>query len=315
MPPKLDDATPGVKLLRLFRKLMLDGRRHFQTDLAEELQCSPQTIIRLTAEIESVVGASLESGLEYRRRWYQIRTLSRSRLGLDFEEVRYLSICRDLAATSLPKQILQRVDDSIFNLSVLMADQGYAEREKAQQPQVTFFAKGRIDYSPHYKNIDKLLEASEERRICLVSYKASGKAESKEHRFAPGRIISMNNALYILGADVTENFREVRHFTNLAIHRIQSVTFTDRTFKFDLPAIEPGTFGLPWHEPRTFCVSFKAGKAADYVRERIWSNNQKMEDTADGGLRLEITTTSEPELMAWVRSFGDEVESCREEGV
>ena len=72
MPRKMDpDTTPGVKLLRLFRKLMLDGRKHFQTDLAEELQCSPQTVIRLVAEIESVVGASLESGLENRRRWYQ----------------------------------------------------------------------------------------------------------------------------------------------------------------------------------------------------------------------------------------------------
>ncbi|MBO4300622.1 MAG: WYL domain-containing protein, partial [Desulfovibrio sp.] len=45
--------------------------------------------------------------------------------------------------------------------------------------------------------------------------------------------------------------------------------------------------------------------AADYVRERIWAESQKMEDTEDGGVLLEITTRSEPELMAWVRSFGD----------
>ena len=37
MPSKYDqDSTPGVKLLRLFRKLLADGRRHYQSDLAAE---------------------------------------------------------------------------------------------------------------------------------------------------------------------------------------------------------------------------------------------------------------------------------------
>ncbi|MDR0339519.1 MAG: hypothetical protein LBH65_04510, partial [Desulfovibrio sp.] len=68
MPSKHDqDTTPGVRLLRMFRKLMLDGRRHFQLDLAAEYQCSPQTIIRMAGEIEAVIGTSLESGLENRR--------------------------------------------------------------------------------------------------------------------------------------------------------------------------------------------------------------------------------------------------------
>ena len=38
MPSKLDpDARTGDKLLRLFRKLLFDNRRHFQQDLAREL--------------------------------------------------------------------------------------------------------------------------------------------------------------------------------------------------------------------------------------------------------------------------------------
>jgi hypothetical protein len=309
MPSKIDpDSTPGVKLLRMFRKLMLDGRRHFQVDLADELQCSPQTVIRMAGEIEAVIGASLESGLENRRRWYQIKTISRSRLGLDFEELRYLSVCRDLAASSLPEQVRVRVDDTIFNLSMLMADQGFAEREKAQKAQFTFFSKGRIDYTPHFEHIEKLLQAAEEKRICLVRYKAAGKREDKEHRFAPGRMVSMSNALYVIGAGVTENFREMRHLTNLAIHRITDVTLTERNFAFAMPEAEPNAFGLPWHKPRTFRIRFKPGKTADYVRERIWAEEQKIEDTEDGGVLLELTTRSEPELRAWVRSFGEEAE-------
>jgi hypothetical protein len=202
------------------------------------------------------------------------------------------------------------VDDTIFNLSVLMADQGFAEREKAQKTQFTFFSKGYIDYTSHFAHIEKLLQAAEDHLICLVRYKAAGKSEDREHRFAPNRIVSMNGALYVLGAGVTDNFREIRHLTNMAIHRITDVTLTERQFIFVMPEVEPNTFGLPWQESRTFNICFKAGKAADYVRERIWADNQTLVDTEDGGVLLKLTTRSEPEIMAWVRSFGDEASFC-----
>lgn len=307
MMQKLDsDSTTGAKLLRLFQKLMLDGRKHYQADLATFLNCSKQTVMRLIAEIEGVIGVSLETGLDRRRRWYQIKAISRNRLGLEFEELRYLSICRDLAAPYLPDQIKKRVDESIFNFSMLMADQGFAEREKAQKQQCAFFSKGRIDYSPHFEHIERLVLAMEGKRICLVRYKAAGKSKAKEHRFAVSRIVSMNNALYALGAGVTEDFKEIRHLTNLAIHRIHDVTLTDKLILFDIPESDPGMFGLPWHEPRMFRIRFVPGKAADYVRERIWADQQKLEELEDGGVLLELTTRSEPEVMAWVRSFGEE---------
>jgi predicted DNA-binding transcriptional regulator YafY len=217
-----------------------------------------------------------------------------------------LSICRDLAGNALPEQISERIDDTILRLSMLLNDQSFANRESVQQRQFAFFSKGHIDYTPHYSNIEKLMQAAEERLICLVRYKAAGKTEVKEHRFAPGRMASMSNTLYVLGAGVTEDFRKFRHFTNLAVHRIQDVIVTDKKFVFAIPEAEPNNFGLPWHEPKTFRVSFKPGKAADYVRERIWADQQKLEEQPDGGVILKLTTRSEPEFMAWVRSFGEE---------
>ena len=219
----------GSKLLRLFQLLMLDGHRHYQTDLQEYLNCSKQTIIRLMGEIENVIGGHLVSGLENRKRWYQIRTIARSRLGLEYEELRYLSFCRDLAVPYLPEQVKKRVDESIFNFSLLMADTAYAHRENVQGSQFTFYSKGRIDYTPHYEHLERLVEGIEEKLVCLVRYKAAGAKQSKEHRFAPKRIVSMNNALYVLGAGVTEDYRSLRHLTNLAVHRIRDVVKTDKS--------------------------------------------------------------------------------------
>jgi len=305
---KQDDSSKGCKLLRLFQRLMLDGRRHYQADLSEWLSCSKQTVIRLMGDIEGVIGAHLVTGLDGHKRWYQIRSISRSRLGLEFEELRYLSICRDLASPYLPEQIRTRVDESIFNFSMLMADTAYADREKAQCSQFLFHSKGRIDYSPHFEHLERLVTATEEKRICLVHYKAAGRTQIKEHRFAPQRIVSMNNALYVLGASVTEDYMSLRYLTNLAIHRVQDVILTDKPILFDIPEEDPGLFGLPWHEPRTFRIKFKPGRASDYVRERIWSESQELTEEPDGGVILSISTRSEPELSSWVRSFGDEVE-------
>ena len=304
MPNKISDATAGQKLLEMFRQLMLDGRRHFQSELAQEYECSPQTIGRMAAEIESVIGPSLEAGFESRRKFYRIRSLHRRMLPLEYEELRYLSICRDLAGHILPEEAARRVDSTILNLSVLMADQAYADREKVQKTQVSFFHKGYIDYSPQQAVIDRLLQAIEEKRVCLVHYRAAGREEARVHRVVPSALASQSNALYLLGAMVTPR-NEFKSLTNMAVHRILEVDLTDKTSEIPLPQADCGVFGLPWHEPRRVRIQFQAGKAADYVRERLWSVEQKIEDSADGGIILEIQSQSDEELMSFVRSFGE----------
>lgn len=307
MPSKLDqDTTYGAKLLKLFRRLMLDGRRHYQVELAEWLCCSKQTVIRLIAEIEGEIGISLESGFDGHKKWYRVRSISRSRFGLDFEELRYLAICRDLATPYLSEAVRERVDDSIFNMSMLLADPAYANRAAAQKPQYYFFNKGRINYTPHHEHLELLVEAANDKIACLVQYQAAGKEDAREHRFAPGQMVCMNNAIYVLGALLTEDFREMRLFTSFAVHRIHDVTLTSKHFAFDIPGFEHELFGLPWHDPKTFRIHFSKGKVADYVRERVWSEKQKITQQRDGSIILEIVTQSEPELMAWVRSFGED---------
>ncbi len=308
MPAKRDmDSTTGRKLLKLFQRLMLDGHRHFQSDLADWLNCSRQTISRLAVEIENVVGSNLQTGIEKHKRWYQIcPSTTHHQLGLNFEELRYLRLCRDLGENVLPRQVCGRIDESIFRFSLLMAEATALEKDRLKEPQFAFFAKGRIDCSPFSHIIDMLLEAQATSRICLVNYRAAGSQVCKLHQFAVGRLVCMNNALYALGADVDEDFVNMRHPGSLAIHRIKSVEITSHPVKFKLPEADPGTFGLPWHEPRDFHIHFSAGRAADYVRERIWADSQTLEELADGSLILHITTRSEPELTAWVRSFGDD---------
>lgn len=93
-----------------------------------------------------------------------------------------------------------------------------------------------------------------------------------------------------------------------AIHRIEDVTLTDKIIPFAIPERDPVSFGLPWHEPRPFSIRFTPGKAAQYVQERIWPDNQVIEKLEDGSIIITMTSQSEPEVLAWVRRFGPEAE-------
>ena len=293
MPSKLDpDARTGDKLLRLFRKLLFDNRRHFQQDLARELNCSPQTVIRLMEQIESAVGIALEMGTEQRRRWYRLNPGEKGHLGLDFEELRFLTLCRRMAGGILPEQTLQRVDRTIQRLAMHMADPHFQD-----QDDFAFYIKGRINYTPFADTIERLVQAARCQTVCRIRYKAVGKAEPRIHRFIPVRMAAMNNALYVLGGQLGEEGLEVEHPCTLAVHRIQNVELTGDHVRYSRDDDEHGGFGLPWHEPRTFHIRVSPN-AADYVRERIWATNQQIEDCEDGGLILTLTTRSEPELRA-----------------
>lgn len=315
MPIKIDlDATTGRKLLTLYHLLILDGRRHFLLDLADRLNCSKQTVIRLIREIEGVAGANLTTGMDKHRRWYQIRPIIPQRLEFSLEEIRYLRICRDLSEPYLPKSVKERIDKNINLLSLVLASPAARDNAaSASQNQFLFFSKGYIDYSPYRDIIEILLNARKNKQICMVQYKALGKNDVKLHRFIPGSLVSMNNGLYALGADFEDDFVTVHCLTNLAIHRIVGISLSNNKSTFMMPPADPGTFGLPWHEPRQFHIHFKAGKAAAYVRERIWADRQILTEHEDGSLDIQIITRSQPELTAWVRSFGDEAEMLAED--
>lgn len=303
MPNKLDpDARTGDKLLRLFRKLLFDNRRHFQQDLAQELNCSPQTVIRLMEQIERAVGIALEVGTEERRRWYRLNPGEKGHLGLDFEELRFLTLCRRMAEGILPEPTLHRVDSTIQRLAMHMADPHFQD-----QDDFAFYVKGRINYTPFAGTIEHLIQAARSHTVCRIRYKAVGKTEPRTHRFIPVRMVAMNNALYALGGQLGDEGLTIEHPCTLAVHRILDLELTGDHVLYQRDDDKGDGFGLPWHEPRVFRIRV-APSAADYVRERIWAASQRIEDREDGGLILTLTTRSEPELRAWVRSFGEAAE-------
>jgi proteasome accessory factor B len=73
---------------------------------------------------------------------------------------------------------------------------------------------------------------------------------------------------------------------------------------FSIDAYLKGSFGVfNAKGSHTVRIQFDAF-AAQLVRERTWHPSQKMQDTGDGGLELQLRLSSLEEIEPWVLSWG-----------
>ncbi|UKV14923.1 WYL domain-containing protein [Thalassospiraceae bacterium SW-3-3] len=299
MPSKKSDSLPGDKLLIVYRLITGVSGRHYQADIARKLGCSPQTVGRIIDKIELHIGkeAHIERELDGKRRYYQLVSNSAKRnLGFSFEELHLLCTARDMAASTLPVSVLKRVDDTLTHLALTLGERA------TFSGCIEFQSKGYIDYAPHLETVATLRTAIDKQQVCIVTYTGNGRKEASGYRYAPGRVIVMGGTMYVQGYCLDDDTLLKGRPTTFSVHRISGVVKTGEYFKFNASDTEARAFGLDWHEPKRMRVHI-AKDAADYVRDRVWSADQTINEHTDGSLTLAITTTSEKELKAWVLGF------------
>jgi predicted DNA-binding transcriptional regulator YafY len=137
-------------------------------------------------------------------------------------------------------------------------------------------------------------------------------ARAKSFYIKPLKIFSNRDSVYVhacLARSPGKPYNEPKFDPLLAIHRIKKVELTDRLFEFpknyDFEKTFKQNFGVIKEDAFEVEVEF-TGWAARYVAERIWSPNQKIHKR-NGTTKLTFSASSEPELISWVLSFGQEV--------
>jgi predicted DNA-binding transcriptional regulator YafY len=297
-----------MKLLGLYWLLLFTGREYSLSQLAEELKCSKPTVMRLMEQLEVSRLALVETRLSAvdGRRWYKLKTPSRlPKVSLDVDDIQGLLLCRDMVWHLLPDSLRKSVSKAIGQASVLMPD--FAQRSQPAKGLARTRTKGGVDYSAKANVIEALIKIMREHRVCKVAYSKPEQPEPREYFWAPFRLIAHRDALYAKGWMLWENGipPQVNEMT-LAVHRIVGLEPTKRRFKGDEQvrrADECAAFGLIEGEPFRARIAFTPS-AACYVNERTWSKDQKLEPQPDGGVVLELTATSWPEVIALVLSFG-----------
>lgn len=301
----------GTKLLSLFARLLFSRQSHSLTELARMLDCSKQTVLRLVDDIRKAYGVEIEEQLIDRRKYFKIakRIDKGQALPLTAEEVATLRMCKAFAEHLLGPELLKQASNAI--------DKSIAGAETPFADHFSTFQFGRIDYTPHQEIIQNVVRAMREKRICEVVYKAGHDNGINCFFIKPLRLFAFKDTLYLCTqlARRPGERRQSNHFDPLlALHRIQSLSITERHFEhpknFDFGKLFKNEFGLIKEKPIYAEVEF-SGWAARYASERIWSSDQKLFKTEDCKIIIRVKVSSEDEFLSWVLSFGDAAKIIR----
>lgn len=303
LPAKISDKTPGEKLLALYTLLMLqDGRPISLASLAEALQCSKQTILRLLNQLEaSGFGKLLEPERRGKEFFYKLAVNKDEILNVGAKELAHLNLCRNLLMHFLPAE---------YSLS---GDQEESEIPNKTPGTATILYKGFIDYEPFENQFGILLKAIQKKLVCKLSYRKSIFKDPRVLYFAPMRFVTYHETISVIGWEVTTQGRVKSLYANwlwLYLQRCHKVELTKRNSKcleeINLPAGQKAAFGIMDFGDFNVKLLFNS-QTADYIRERHWAGDQKITLTQGYNLLLEMTVQSAPEIIAWILSFGPNV--------
>jgi predicted DNA-binding transcriptional regulator YafY len=305
------DSGPGEKLLRLFSLLLFSHERYSLTALAEILECSKQTVLRLIDQLESSGWAKVRREDVGRRALFWIdRPGSLPKVSLNAEGLRELMLCRAFLEHMLPRSLTSGADTALRQASAYIpeGDTLYVAAANAVGGAIS---KGRIDYSAFREFLHPLLRAIAGKIVCEITYKSPHAESPRVFDFAPMRLLAHGESLYVAGWEVKPKgtpLPEHEDATILLAHRIREVHPTRRTWK-DLPEPEDtGNFGIMRGEPFAVSVRITTPEAVAYVAERIWSEDQEITRHEDGSLTLTMTAQSAPEVLSWILSLGSTAE-------
>lgn len=308
MPAKHSDRLAGEKLLALYTYLMLKGEtRTSLAELANILNCSKQTVLRLLAQIEAAGYGKLEEPMRIgKEHFYRMSKFSVPNLDVGISDLAQLAMCRNILLSVLPKDML-----SIFDLRKPGKDKTDNQELAKKTEFYTFLHKGVIDYKPFEEIFKKFVNAIRTQLACEVTYRKSPLAEPRTFLFAPVRIISYHETISIRGFELEAKTPHKALYTNpanLYLQRVQKIKTLKSTCS-NLPAIEPhneNAFGIMPGKLFRVRLSFSPA-AAPYVFDRQWSAWEEKEMQPDGSLILSMDVKSVSEIISWLLSFGPEV--------
>ncbi len=309
MPEKFDlYKSYGEKLIGLFVRLLFSGERHSLTELAQMLDCSKQTVLRLLDNIRKSYGVNIEETKEGNRSFYRIKkpVASLKSIPLSDVELQSLLMCKSFTQYLIGKKLYEEATQAIFKSKAVLAD-----GKHVGECHFTAFRPGTIDYTSKHQIIHTLIEAMEKQKVCKLTYQAIDSPNPKTFHIKPLKLFSYHDAVYLHAQKAKEPgkpYRTPKFDPLLAVHRMKSVEMTDIKFqpdKFDFEKTFNQHFGVIKDDVFEVEVAF-TGWSAAYVAERIWSPDQKIIKKGKNKIILKFTASSEPELLSWLLSFGEE---------
>ncbi len=316
MPEKYDPyKSYGEKLIGLFARLLFSGESHSLTQLSVMLDCSKQTILRLLTDIRKSYDIDIEETKQGNRSYYRIRKsrASLQNIPITSAELQSLQMCKAFTQHLIGKKLYEEATQAISKSKATLAgDRQLGECHYAS------FRPGTIDYTSHHQIIHTLIEAMENQKLCKLTYQALNAPRPKTFYIKPRKLFSRHDTIYLYAQKAKEPgkpYRAPKYDPLLAVHRIKAVVMTDTGFQpdhFDFEKSFNQQFGVIKDGAFQVEVEFRDWSAS-VVAERIWSPDQKILKKGKDKILLKFTASSEPELISWLLSFGQDAKLIKPE--
>ena len=146
MSNKIDQlSTASKKALSLFGILLFTQKAYSLKQLAEKLNCSRQTIIRLIEEIELTQAYRIKKWTSERQNWYQVEIHNLpTPLPMTVAEYNQLLLCKEFVSRILPREHQSLLEQATNKVASLV---GHGKNQFKSSE--LYFTKGSIDYNPH----------------------------------------------------------------------------------------------------------------------------------------------------------------------
>ena len=301
MPSSKSDDTPAIKAVKLYHLLLYSGRPHSLSQLAQQFQCAKSTILRHIEALERAFPNNITKTTQGGQAFFRFNAPeSVPQASLDLNELRALSLCRQIGDAVLPQPIKNKIESTVLKTATLLKN--YSERDEAIASISIPRIKGRIDYTPYAEIIQKIIQSIDNKKICEVIYNSYNSQKTIYVGFM--RIVSFHDALYAEGYLTQDRAPEQGCETTFAIHRIEDITPLHLGHTFDPISMPSEYFGFMEGEPFSAKIRFSP-PVTRYIQERQWSSQQKIQRHRDGSATLTFTAQSLYEVVSWVLSFGD----------
>lgn len=155
---------------------------------------------------------------------------------------------------------------------------------------------------------ENIFEAIKTKRVLTFDYRSVSSQEYKFKKFDAYHVLCQKGNWYVFGFDHLANEKRI-----FALSRFKNIKLTNDKFSvpegFDISKEVDLSFGIWYNKdaPVEYKLLFNPCMA-NYILEREWHKDQKLEQKEDGSVLLMFTSNQKQQVCSWVLSFGEDVE-------
>ncbi len=296
---------------------ILSVRRHGATvrELAAEMEVVDKTIRRDLVFLAKTGFPLMETAGDHNRKSWKLETSPGiASLKFNMTEILSLYLARRFLEPLAGTSAWEGAQSAFKKIRATLSDSAIDYLDKlARVFQQTPLASA--DYSQHAELIERLLIATEDRKITWIVYQSARATEPVSTEVYPLTLVWHRGSLYLLA-----HAREDDKVKTYKVDRITDVEVSD--LKFNLPEdldaqrFLSSSFGIISGDGTVTKVSVRFDPTvARYVTERKWHSSQKLTKQRDGSLLAEFHLGDLREFHAWILSFGSHAEVLEPESL